>query len=161
MGVNSRPMPEKSPVSFVIIDNNHLTEHGIRYFSALSDKFVLITTNDKHPAFNVSESNLHIILQENLSLKEALHILKTEHGCDRLTIQSGGTLNALFLKEKLFDYIDIVVAPILIGGKNTSSLVDGASLLSPDELSKLCALKLISCEALENSYVRLRYETIK
>ena len=45
MGVNSRPMPEKSPVSFVIIDNNHLTEHGIRYFSALSDKFVLITTN--------------------------------------------------------------------------------------------------------------------
>ena len=94
-------------------------------------------------------------------LKEALHILKTEHGCDRLTIQSGGTLNALFLREKLFDYIDIVVAPILIGGKDTSSLVDGASLLSPDELSKLCALKLISCEALENSYVRLRYETIK
>ena len=28
IGVNTRPFPEKSPVSFVIIDNKHLTERG-------------------------------------------------------------------------------------------------------------------------------------
>ena len=39
-------------------------------------------------------------------------------GCERLTIQSGGTLNGLFLREGLFDYVDIVVAPVLVGGKN-------------------------------------------
>ena len=34
----------------------------------------------------------------------------------------------LLLREKLFDYVDIVVAPILIGGKNTSTLIDGVSI---------------------------------
>ena len=34
MGVNSKPYPPKSPVSFVLLDNSHLTEHGVRYFCA-------------------------------------------------------------------------------------------------------------------------------
>ena len=39
-------------------------------------------------------------------------------------------VNGLFLREKLFDYADIVVAPVLIGGRDTSTLIDGASLVS-------------------------------
>ena len=35
-----------------------------------------------------------------------------EYGCDRLTVLSGGTVNGLFLREKLFDYVDLVVAPV-------------------------------------------------
>ena len=99
MGVNAKPFPQKGPVSFVLIDNTHLTEHGIRYFCALSQQLVLVTTNKNHPAFGVKESNLHIILQTELSLKGALNKLKTEFGCERLTVQSGGTLNCLFLRE--------------------------------------------------------------
>lgn len=136
IGVNTANMPNKTPVSFVLIDNNHLNEHGIRYFCALSKQFVLVTSNENHPAFKIKEDNLHIIYQNKLSLKDVLTKLKTEYGCKRITIQSGGTLNGLFLHEKLIDYIDIVVAPILIGGKDTSTLIDGKSLLSESELSK-------------------------
>ena len=160
MGVNTKKMPNKSPVSFVVIDNNHLTEHGIRYFCALSKKFVLVTSNANHPAFQVNEDNLHIIRQTKLSLTDALIKLKSEYNCQRITIQSGGTLNGLFLREKLFDYIDIVIAPILIGGKDTSTLIDGKSLLSESELSQLGVLKLQECIVLENSYLRLRYKVI-
>ena len=135
MGVNTKPLPDKTPVSFVLIDNQHLSEHGVRYFCALSKASVLITTNAAHPAFRVQESNLHIIYQKQLSLSDALAKLKTEFGCERITIQSGGTLNSLFLREKLFDYVDIVVAPVLIGGKDTSTLIDGRSLISESELS--------------------------
>lgn len=78
--------------------------------------FVLITSNKEHPAYNIKEKNLHIIFQEELSLEDALHELKSLYGCEKLTIQSGGTVNGLFLREKLFDYIDVVVAPVLIGG---------------------------------------------
>ena len=60
----------------------------------------------------------------------------------------------------MFDYVDIVVAPVLIGGKDTSTLIDGQSLLSESELSKLGVLKLLECKILENSYLRLRYEVI-
>ena len=81
--------------------------------------------------------------------------------CQKITIQTGGTLNGLFLREKLFDYIDIVVAPVLIGGKDTSTLIDGKSLLLDSELSHLGVLKLQDCIVLEDSYLRLRYKVIR
>ena len=160
MGVNKKKIPRKTPVSFVVIDNKHLNENGIRYFCALSKEFVLITTNTRHPAFNVEDENLHIIYQNELSLKDALIKLKSEYGCERITIQTGGTLNNLFLREKLFDYVDIIIAPVLIGGKDTSTLIDGKSLTEECELSKLGVVKLQECVVLDNSYLRLRYEVI-
>lgn len=160
IGINTADMPNKTPVSFVVIDNKHLTEQGIRYFCALSKQFVLVTSNEKHPAFELEEDNLHIIYQNELSLKDVLTKLKSEYSCDRITIQTGGTLNKLFLHEKLIDYIDIVVAPVLIGGKDTSTLIDGKSLLSESELSELGVLELQECIVLENSYLRLCYEVI-
>ena len=160
MGVNTKEIPDKTPVSFAVIDNTHLTEHGLRYFCALSKEFVLITSNTAHPAFQVDADNLHIICQSELSLADALAKLKSEFGCQRLTIQSGGTLNGMFLREKLFDFIDVVVAPVLIGGKDTSTLIDGQSLLSECELSQLGVLQLQECTVLEDSYLRLRYKVI-
>ena len=160
IGVNTKEIPNKTQVSFVVIDNQHLNEHGIRYFCALSKKIVLVTTNPNHPAFQLDQDNLHIIFQKELSLKDVLVKLKSEHGCERITIQTGGTLNGMFLREKLFDYLDIVVAPILIGGKDTSTLIDGKSLLSDSELSKLGVLKLKECTVLGDSYIRLRYQVV-
>jgi len=161
MGVNEKPLPERIPVSFVILDNHHLTEHGVRYFSAFSKEFVLVTTNPVHPGFGVEADNLHIILQKELSLSEMLMTLKKDFGCERITIQSGGTLNGMFLREKLFDYVDIVVAPVLIGGKDTATLIDGESLRNGSDLDKLGALQLIECIPLVDSYIRLRYKVIR
>lgn len=161
MGVNRKETPDRSPVSFVVIDNSHLTEQGVRYLCARSKEFVLVTSNADHPAFHMKADNLHIICQDKLSLPDALAKLKSEYGCRRITIQSGGTLNGLFLREKLLDYIDIVIAPVLIGGKDTSTLIDGRSLLSEEELSQLGVLKLQECTVLENSYLRLRYQVIR
>ena len=160
MGVNEKTMPERTPVSFVLLDNNHLTEHGVRYFCARSKEFVLITTNKNHPAFDVNEENLHIIYHDILSLEDALIELRNKYGCERITIQSGGTVNGIFLREKLFDFVDIVVAPVLIGGKETSTLVDGVALTKENELDKLGVLSLLGCDVLENSYIRLRYKVV-
>ena len=161
IGANVRELPEKSPVSFVIIDNTHLTEHGVRFMCAWAKNFVLVTANKNHPAFSVKAENLHIILQETLSLSAMLEKLYAEFDCDRITVQSGGTLNSLFLREGLLDFVDIVIAPVLVGGKDTSTLIDGKSLTAREELSGLGVLKLQDCIVLENSYLRLRYEVIK
>lgn len=160
IGVNEKDLPNKTPVSFVVIDSHHLTEQGVRYFCALSNIFVLVTSNKNHPAFQVIEDNLHIIYQEQIDLSDALKQLKTDYNCERVTIQTGGTLNGLFLRQKLIDYVDIIVAPILIGGKDTSTLIDGASIVSARQLSELSALKLEKCEVLEDSYIRLRYKVL-
>lgn len=160
IGANVREMPEKSPVSFVIIDNTHLTEQGVLFMCSWAKELVLVTTNQNHPAFSVNADNLHIIKQETLSLSAMLETLYDDFDCDRITVQSGGTLNSLFLHEKLLDYVDIVVAPVLVGGKETPSLIDGQSLMTREELSNLGVLKLQECIVLENSYLRLRYEVI-
>ena len=160
MGVNEKPLPEKSPVSFVLVDNHHLTEAGVRYFSALSQTFVLITTNENHPAFRVMADNLDILYQKSLSLSDALTYLATRHGCERLTVQSGGTLNAILAREGLLDFVDIVMAPVLIGGRDTSSIIDGPSFTDESELSSLGILRLLSADPLEDSYLRLRYEVV-
>lgn len=160
IGVNEKALPSKTPVSFVIIDNMHLTAHGIRYFCAYAKEFVLVTANPRHPAFQVKEKNLHIIQQETLNLEDMLALLKKEYGCERITIQTGGTLNESFLREKLLDYIDLIVAPVLVGGKNTSTLIDGYSLSGADELDKLGVLQLEQCQVLENSYLRLKYKVM-
>lgn len=160
LGVNEKDFPKKSLVSFVLLDNTHLNEHGVRYFCKWSKNFVLITQNPRHPAFSVNEDNLHIIKQDSLDLTEVLKVLKNEYGCERLTIQSGGTLNGLFLRNKLIDYVDVVVAPILIGGKDTPTLIDGISITSIDELDSLGVLELEKCDVLKDSYIRLRYRAI-
>lgn len=160
VGVNEREIPAKTPVSFVVIDNHHLTAQGVRYFCARAKQFVLVTANRNHPAFQANVANLHIIFQEELDLAKMLSTLKTEYGCEQITIQTGGMLNGLFLREKLFDYIDVVVAPILVGGKDTSTLIDGDSLCNVEQLSKLGVLELESITPLRFSYIRLRYKVI-
>ena len=160
MGVNDKELPSKTPVSFVLIDNHHLTENGVRYFCARSKEFVLVTANKQHPAFQVDEPNLHTIYQDKLDLHDMLRQLKENYGCERITIQTGGTLNGMFLREKLFDYVDIVVAPLLVGGKPTTTLIDGDAILTPEQLSELGVLELESVQPLHNSYIRMRYKVI-
>jgi len=157
IGANALPLPQKTPVSFVILDNTHLMEAGVRWLCAKCQQVVVVTSNAEHPAFKVTEENLSVILQKRPSIADALRQLKRGYGCERLTVQSGGTVNAVLVRDGLIDYVDIVVAPLLVGGRDTPTLVGGPSLASVDELSQLCALELVSCEALRDSYVRLRY----
>jgi 2,5-diamino-6-(ribosylamino)-4(3H)-pyrimidinone 5'-phosphate reductase len=50
---------------------------------------------------------------------------------------------------------------LLVGGKTTATLMDGRALQSAEELMDLKALKLVRCEALEHSYLRLEYDVIQ
>jgi 2,5-diamino-6-(ribosylamino)-4(3H)-pyrimidinone 5'-phosphate reductase len=61
----------------------------------------------------------------------------------------------------LVDKIQLVVAPALIGGKNTSTIMDGESLHSAKELSKIKSLELVKAEPLKNSYLLLEYKINK
>ena len=87
--------------------------------------------------------------------------LYSKYNAERLTIQSGGTLNGLFVRSKLIDFVNIVIAPILIGGKDVATLVDGESIKDENELKKLMPLQLIECNKLNDSYVQLKYKVLK
>ena len=163
IGVNDKKeYHEKVDVIFVIIDNKpHLNENGIDYLCHWVGKVILVTKNKEHPAFNTRYENLDILLYDELDLNTLLEDLYSKYNAERLTIQSGGTLNGLFVRNKLIDYVNIVIAPILVGGRDVPTLVDGESIKDETELNKLLPLKLLECNKLENSYIELKYKVIK
>jgi len=153
----------KIPVSFIIIDNKpHLNKIGVEYYIKRAKIFFLVTSNKNHPVFEYSnEENLCIIYYENqIDFVNLFDQLKNKHGIKSMTIQTGGTLNSILLREKLIDKLSIVVAPALIGGKETPTLIDGESLQTFDDLKKIKALKLIENKTLNDSYINLKYEVI-
>lgn len=165
IGVNEREgEPEKmDAVTFVIIDNApHLNERGIDYLCRWVGKLILVTTNSEHPAYELRDKydNLVIFGYEKLDLGQVLTDMYDQFGAERLTIQSGGSLNGAFLREDLIDYVNVVVAPVLVGGKDTPTLIDGEAISTTEELDKIRPMKLIECKALSDSYVQLRYEVI-
>lgn len=165
IGVNDRTeYHEKVDCRFIIIDNKpHLNEKGIDYICHWVDKLILVTTNKNHIAHSLQEKydNLDILFYDSLDLNTLLVDMKEKYNAEAITIQSGGSLNGLFLRENLIDYVNIVIAPLLVGGKDTSTLIDGNSITSTSELNKLKGLQLIECNQLEDSYIQLKYKVIK
>ena len=166
IGVNERKeYPEKSDaVTFVIIDNKpHLNENGINYLCHWVGKVLLVTTNKNHIAYTLEDKydNLEILYYETLNLEKLLENLYSNYNAERLTIQSGGMLNGMFVRNKLIDFVNIVIAPILVGGKDVATLVDGESIKEENELNKLLPLQLLECNKLEDSYIQLKYKVLK
>jgi 2,5-diamino-6-(ribosylamino)-4(3H)-pyrimidinone 5'-phosphate reductase len=166
IGVNTRTkQPTKTDVKFIIIDNKpHLTEQGVAYIADWVTTLYLVTTDKNHPAYKVkgTHPNIEIIeYQSEVDLSDLLEKMKVQYGAERVTIQSGGTLNAQWLRLGLIDQVSVVIAPCLIGGSGTQSLIGGESLHSEEDLKHIKALKLVKSDILENSYIHLQYEVIK
>lgn len=164
IGVNERrDDAAKTPVSFIVVDSKpHLSLNGVDYFLRRSKTFYLVTTNKYHPAFERKDAdNLKIIYSEGtIDFPDLFAKFKYLYGIPSLTIQTGGTLNAVLLRSKLIDHVSIIVAPALIGGSDTSSLIDGDSLHKVEDLVHIKALALKKCDILDNSYLHLQYDVI-
>ena len=162
IGVNDRKeYHSKIEVKFVIIDNKpHLNENGIDYICNWVESLILVTTNKDHIAYSLTDKydNLDILYYEELDLTKLLEDLSSKYNAERVTIQSGGSLNGLFLRNNLIDYVNIVIAPLLVGGKDVPTLIDGEAISNSEELNKLKALELIECNQLDNSYIQLKYK---
>ena len=165
IGVNERAeYHDKIDCRFIIIDNKpHLNENGIDYICHWVDRLILVTTNKNHVAYLLQEkyNNLDILFYDSLNLSILLSDIGEKYNVETITIQSGGTLNGKFLRDNLIDYVNVIIAPLLVGGKDTSTLIDGEAITSSEDLNKLRALQLIECNQLENSYIQLKYKVIK
>ncbi|HKU18395.1 MAG TPA: dihydrofolate reductase family protein [Candidatus Saccharimonadales bacterium] len=164
IGANTNSLEgiKQIPVTFVVVDNKpHLAAHGVEFLARKFSKLLIVTTDKSHPAYGLQDQYANIVIlhyDKAIDFADLFTKLKTEHSADRMTIQSGGELNAILLRAGLIDHVLIVVAPCLIGGRTTATLVDGEPLQSAEDLAKIRPLKLKSCKALEDSYVRLEYE---
>jgi 2,5-diamino-6-(ribosylamino)-4(3H)-pyrimidinone 5'-phosphate reductase len=165
VGVNHRTWNKESDdVCFVVVDNKpHLDKNGIEYFAKRSAHFYLITTNKNHPSFALQKHypTMHILYYEDkIDFVDVFRRFKEEFKIKRVTIQTGGTLNAALLRLGLIDKISFVIAPCLIGGKDTQSLIGGESLHTEADLKNIKALKMIKVDTLNNSYLHVQYKVM-
>lgn len=166
IGLNSRTeTPEKDErLTFFIVDRKpHLNANGVRYLAQWIGRLYIVTNNPSHPAFSLQSvhDNAEVIFYpEDVDLADLLIKVRQKYGIEHLMIESGGTLNAALVRQGLVDHVMIIVAPLLVGGRATSSLIDGRSLHTEEELVDLKALRLVRCQVLEHSYIRLEYDVI-
>lgn len=164
IGVNNRKeKPKKIDCRFIIVDRKpHLNENGIEYLCSWVDRLFLVTDNKNHPAFQLLDKfeNLKILYDEKIDLAKLMVDLKQDYEVEKITIQSGGTLNCELLRKNLIDYVNIIIAPILVGGATTNTLIDGRAISKVEELNQLKALELMEVKQLENSYLQLKYKVL-
>lgn len=166
VGVNTNSLEgiTQIPITFVVVDNKpHLTAHGVEFLAHKFGTLVIVTTDKTHPAYGIKEQYPNIVVlhyNDAIDFTDLFAKLKTEHSADRMTIQSGGELNAILLRAGLIDNVLVVIAPCLVGGRTTATLVDGNPLQTVEDLTKIRPLKFKACTPLEDSYVRLEYEVI-
>ena len=164
IGVNQRTeKPEKMGCRFIIIDRKpHLEQTGIEYLCNWVEKLFLVTDNKNHPAYQLQDrfDNLTILQYDHIDLEKMMEDLKQNYEVERITIQSGGTLNCEFLRKNLIDYVNIVIAPLLVGGSTTNTLIDGKAISKVEELNQLKALELMETHVLQNSYIQLKYRVL-
>jgi 2,5-diamino-6-(ribosylamino)-4(3H)-pyrimidinone 5'-phosphate reductase len=164
IGINEKTdEPQPIPCGVIIIDNKpHLTATGVSYLAKKLKKLILVTSNPQHPAFRAEEDNVVVISQpDGIQFGELFEKLKKDFGVDSLTVQSGGTLNATLLREGLIDHLSIVIAPVVVGGATTPTLVDGEACHAVEDLKGLVACKLVEAKPLNDSYLHLRYDVIR
>ena len=170
LGANERRITEERPKSsaflnLIVIDQKPwLSNHGVRSVANGMKHLYLVTNNTSHPAHDLQTEidNLTVIhYREEIDFSNLFQRMKLGHGVERITIQSGGMLNATLVRNGLIDHLLIIIAPLLVGGKATPTLVDGRSFKTEAELMGIKALQLTKCEALKESYVRLEYDVIQ
>lgn len=149
---------DKTPVYFVVIDNDHLNAKGCTYLATMHKELIIVTRNKQHPGIKAGLPNIHFLFYSGeLDPKWMFEQLYSEYECKEITVQTGSSLTGLFLRDHLIDKLNIIVTPILVGGEDTKTLVGGPNTKS---LSDIGILKLKKINILKNSYIQMLYDVV-
>lgn len=152
LGRNKSALGKVVPITNVVVDNHNLTPIGIRNVMNSYEKVIIVTSREK---LNIP---CDIIRYDGYNFGPVFEQLFNKFGCKRLTVQTGGTLNTVLLRQGLIDELRIVMAPIVVGGKDTPTSFDGQSLVTKQGLYDIKSLNLISANVLRCNYLELRYK---
>lgn len=140
------------PVNLVVVDSNHLTREDRDWLNQRYERVIFAIPNQAY-CRDLSQE----VLCYGSSLQNLMEILRSKYGCTSITAGVGGTMAWSLLQEGCVDYVRLVMAPIIVGGKGTPSLVDGAGLTSVSDLSRLTTLVLQKVVTLDYGYLDLHY----
>lgn len=92
--------------------------------------------------------------QDKVDFKNFFEYLEKEFNVSSIMLEGGGYLNWTLFEQDLIDEIILMQLPVIIGGFNNTSLVDGDGFKNLDDIKKF---KFIECKPGKN-YNLLRFE---
>ena len=153
---------EAQPVQIVCSASGKL-DTGLKFFSQPVPRW-LLTTNHGSLAWQAKNTSFfdRILIAENhnnskIDWNRAMAELKNL-GLNRLAILGGGNLAASLLAENMIDEFWLTVCPLIFGGANSPTPIEGLGLLAQDAVPlELLAIKRVDQEVfLHYRITRLR-----
>lgn len=144
----------KCAATCVVLDEDWLNTEAV---GILCDMYKEVIVFTGRYALMVRD-NLHWVTNAGMSLDDIMHCLSTVYGCERLSLQGGSYLNSAMIKNHYVDELNLIVAPILVGGNYTPGLIGGRSAESLEDVENLAQLELLSVDKLQFNYVQFKYK---
>ena len=130
----------------IILDSLGTIKSGSKIIKTCNKIQTIIAVSE-----SISKSNLQrlqkfpleIIIcgKNNVNISKLLKIL-LQNGIKKIVLEGGGTVNWAFAKQNLIDEAIITIAPYILGGKNSTSLVEGSGFKNLDDATKLKLKKI-------------------
>ncbi|MFB6724079.1 RibD family protein [Kribbella sp. NPDC056345] len=99
-----------------------------------------------------------VVGQDRVDLAQAIAAMGTELGIRCVLSAAGGGLNGALLRAGLIDELYVTLAPALIGGLGTPSIMDGPPLARGESATRL---QLLSVNTDTSGSVRLHYAVLE
>jgi len=95
------------------------------------------------PLFTDTPDNVLVFEGDGVPLDAVLHTLRRDHGVETLLCEGGPTLFGALVRERLVDELFLTLAPLLVGGGETSgpAVVSGPPPEAPTSLELAGALE--------------------
>lgn len=121
--------------------------------------FLTVEQNKNKAKFISRHTNKFVICagKDEIDFDKAFEILEKENGISHIMLEGGGELNWSMVEKGLVDEIVLLQLPVIIGGRDNTTLVDGDGFSSMRMIKKF---KFYAFESKENLLI-LKYKARK
>jgi len=125
----------------VVVDSRLRTPPNARVLDGEAETLIATTELSEERRRGFGKAKIEIFGREKVDLSRLCRFLY-EVGVERLMVEGGGTLINSMLKEKLVDELNVYFGNMVVGGRNSPTIVDGTSFDPPVKLELLNFQKL-------------------
>ncbi|MBA3976918.1 MAG: 2,5-diamino-6-(ribosylamino)-4(3H)-pyrimidinone 5'-phosphate reductase [Nitrosopumilus sp.] len=154
---------KKTPTR-IIIDSNARIPLDSKIVKTAKDIDTVIAVTKGAPRDKLDmlrANNLRIIVSgeqgKKVNLDKAFGQLETKFGIKKILVEGGGEINWSIIKNNLFDEIIVTISPLIIGGRDATTLTEGIGF---DKIKKCVKLELSKIHKSNNGEIVVHYNNI-
>ncbi len=127
------------------------------------DTIIIVTKGAPKDKLELLRANkLKIIVSgergKKVNLKKAFEQLETKFGIKKILVEGGGEINWSIIKNNLFDELIVTISPLIVGGRDAITLIEGKGF---DKIKKCLRLDLSKIHKRNNGEIVVHYNNIK